>query len=438
MELLTQLAIGILGLGFMIFIHELGHFAVAKWAKVKVNTFSIGFGPKLLQYKYGDTTYCISAIPFGGYVAMENETPTDATRSYSEGDFANKPIWVRAAIAFAGPAVNIVFAFGLLWVLYMIGVPEPKDKDLIVGRVAPASAALESGVKPGDRIISVNGRIPKDWEMFMEEVAMSLEKEIPLRVQRGSAETTMTLRPKEMERKGQKLGVGDAGIWPGGMVTAQGVFAGSPAQLGGVQVGDTLLALNGVRLYGFYDFVEMIQKGQPVVLTVGRATGPAALQLVPKRDADTIYRVGVQLGLPMETKSYDALSALSPAWDKSLNMAMAPIRFIERIFSGGIKVEAMSGPVGIAQVMGKTFEAGMLEFAFLMALISMNLGVMNLLPLAITDGGILMFLALEAIRGKPLSPAVQGVIQRIAVVFFLTLFAYILVQDLFRIPLFLD
>ncbi len=438
MEALLQFAVGLIALGFMIFIHELGHFAVAKWAKVKVNTFSIGFGPKLLKYKYGETTYCISAIPFGGYVAMENETPTDATRSYSEGDFATKPIWVRAAIAFAGPAVNIVFALFLVWILYMIGVPEPRDKDLIVGRVEAGAPAMVAGVQSGDQILSVNGRIPKDWDGFVEEVAMNLGKNIPLHLQRGGLDTTLFVTPREMVIKGKSLGVGDVGIYPGVRVFVRDIVPESPALAAGLRAGDTLLKLNGKELYSPMDFIQGVQTGNRVTLEVQSGGQTRVVDVTPRKDPDGVFRVGVQMGIPMDTTAHGAGAAFDKALAKNVDYALAPLRFLQNLFTGGIKLEAMSGPVGIAQAVGKTWSMGWMEFCFLMAMISMNLGIMNLLPLAITDGGILMFLALEAIRGKPLSIQVQAVIQRIAVAFFLTLFAYILLQDILRIPLFLN
>ena len=174
--------LGLLALSFLVTIHELGHFIVAKWNKVRVNTFSVGFGKKLFRFKKGETEYCISAIPFGGYVAMAGENPDSIEdgKLPSQDDFLGKSVGARAAIAFAGPFVNIAFAFILLIFLYMVGVQEPDNKSLIIGFVAKNSSAEIAGIQPGDTITAINGKETQGWEDFREQIGVSLGADVML------------------------------------------------------------------------------------------------------------------------------------------------------------------------------------------------------------------------------------------------------------------
>src|SRR4051794_14682180 len=182
-SLIYQIPIGLLGLSFMVFIHELGHFSVAKWVGVKVHTFSIGFGKKLIKFKRGDTEYALSAIPFGGYVAMAGESPDDGGYGNSD-EFRNKSIPARLAIAVAGPFANLVFAFAILFGLYLSGVQEPKVS-MVVGEVEENSAGSAAGVHPGDEVLKLNGKPQQGWEQFMQDVAMEGGHAVPLDIRRA-------------------------------------------------------------------------------------------------------------------------------------------------------------------------------------------------------------------------------------------------------------
>lgn len=444
MDIALQIFVGLFALGFLITIHELGHFAVAKWTKVRVNTFSIGFGPKLIKYKWGETTYCISAIPFGGYVAMEGEKPEDAGRSYSEGDFQSKPIWVRAAIAFAGPLVNIVFAFALLALIYMVGYPRQGGDLAVVGAVEEGSPASIAGLMPGDTVYQAGDRAIKNWQQLQEEVSMALGQTLTLAVRRDSGSKIFALVPSEMQAKGQGLGVGEAGLIPAmTLIAAETPVANSPAALAGIQKDDTILSFSGQKVLG--NLFEMVQANQnkPTEILVGRASGRVALTITPEARPKELcptqkpcFMLNLPLRFPERYDSYSFVESMQRAAWESYEYAIMPFKFIAKIVTGGVKLKAMSGPVGIVQVVGKTFTFGFVKFLLLVALISMNLGIMNLLPLAITDGGILLFLLIEAIRGKPLDSGLQMKIQQVAVAFFIGLFLYVLFQDILRIPLF--
>ena len=331
---------------------------VAKWNNVKVNTFSIGFGKKLIRYRRGETEYCISAIPFGGYVAMSGENPDTLEEGEvpDERDFVAKSVGARAAIAFAGPFINIVFAFALLMVLYMVGVQEPATNELIVGFVAKDSPAAAAGIQPGDTIFEING----------EHIS----------------------RYEEVVR----------------------IIDGS--------------------------------KGETVNVTVIRNGDTLTKPLTPAYNEEyKRYMVGIQMGYVLfrETKIVrrGPVEAFTKTCATSWKMTTSIFRYFKRMFQGQVKVDAFSGPVSIVAVMGNVWMSGFQDFLMLLALISINLGVMNLLPLAITDGGLLMFLGIEKLRGKPLSTKTQSIIQNVAAAFFISFFVFITILDFGKLSLFL-
>ncbi len=446
--------LGLIGLSFLVTIHELGHFLVAKWNNVKVNTFSIGFGKKLIRYRKGETEYCISAIPFGGYVAMAGENPEKIMegKAPSERDFVGKSVGARAAIAFAGPFVNIVFAFILLMILYMVGVQEPATNDLIVGFVAKDSPAVAAGIQPGDTITKMNGKPTQGWDDFREQIGVSLGANVELEVHRGGAPIIVTVVPEELVIPAQdssgseiKMGIGDIGIYPRNrVIVRQPPTAGSAAEKAGLLEKDTILEINGEHISRYEDVVRLIggSEGAEVKVTVMRNGDTLTMGMTPVYSEEyKRYLVGIQMGYVLfrETKLVQRgpIEAFQKTCATSLKMTTSIFRYFGRMFKGQVKVDAFSGPVSIVAVMGNVWMSGFQEFLMLLALISINLGVMNLLPLAITDGGLLMFLGIEKLRGKPLSIKTQTRIQNIAAAFFISFFVFITILDFGKLSLFL-
>lgn len=446
--------LGLLALSFLVTIHELGHFLVAKWNNVKVNTFSIGFGKKLLRFRKGETEYCISAIPFGGYVAMSGENPDsiEEGEAPSDRDFVGKSVGARAAIAFAGPFVNIVFAFILLIILYMVGVQEPSTKDLIVGFVAKDSPALQAGIQPGDTITAMNGKPTQGWDDFREQVGVSLGAEVNLEVHRGGVPLSIVVVPQELVVPAQdssgdfiKMGIGDIGIYPRNrVIVRQPPVAGSAAEKAGIAEGDTIFEINGEHISRYEEVVRIIDgsQGQTVNVTLIRKADTIIVPLTPSYNEEyKRYMVGIQMGYVMfrETKLVrrGPVEAFTKTCATSWKMTTSIFRYFKRMFQGQVKVDAFSGPVSIVAVMGNVWMSGFQDFLMLLALISINLGVMNLLPLAITDGGLLMFLGIEKLRGKPLSLKTQSIIQNIAAAFFISFFVFITIMDFGKLSLFL-
>ncbi|MDD7298308.1 MAG: RIP metalloprotease RseP, partial [Fibrobacter intestinalis] len=306
-----------MALSFLVTIHELGHFLVAKWKGVKVNTFSIGFGKKLLKFKRGETEYCISAIPFGGYVAMAGENPDSLPEGTLPGerDFMGKSVGARAAIAFAGPFVNIAFAFILLMTLYMVGVQEPAKNELIVGFVGKNSPAETAGILPGDTIFTLNGKLTQGWDDFREQIGVSLGANVVLEVHRGGEVVSITVVPEELVVPGKdssdgeiKMGIGDIGIYPQNrVVVRQGPLPESAAEKAGILQGDTILEINGEHISRYEDVVRIIDgsQGESVNISVVRDGDTLSKSLTPVYNAEyKRYMVGIQMGYVLfrETK----------------------------------------------------------------------------------------------------------------------------------------
>ncbi len=451
---LVMFILGLIALSFLVTIHEFGHFIVAKWNNVKVNTFSVGFGKKLFRFKHGETEYCISAIPFGGYVAMAGENPDRIEEGAvpTERDFLGKSVGARAAIAFAGPFVNIVFAFLLLLILYMVGVQEAYNKNLIIGFVAKNSSAEIAGIQPGDTITAMNGKPTQGWDDFREQIGVSLGAEVALEVHRGGSPLTLVVIPQELVIPAEdstgspiKMGIGDIGIYPRNrVIVREPPVAGSAAEKAGIATGDTIFEINGEHISRYEEVVRIIDgsKGETVNVTLIRNADTITVPLTPSYNEDyKRYMVGIQMGYvmfrEMKTVRRGPVEAFTKTCATSWKMTTSIFRYFKRMFQGQVKVDAFSGPVSIVAVMGNVWMSGFQDFLMLLALISINLGVMNLLPLAITDGGLLMFLGIEKLRGKPLSLKTQSVIQNVAAAFFISFFVFITIMDFGKLSLFL-
>lgn len=436
-----QVILGILGLSFLVFIHELGHFIVAKRNGVCVKVFSIGFGKKLISWRRGETEYCISLIPFGGYVAMSGENPDeDGGDGPRPGDFNIQRIRVRAAIAFGGPAVNIIFAFLALFGLYMWGVPEPALDRLVVGFVEKGSAGERAGIVSGDTIYSVGGRATEGWDKFREAIGISLGAPISIGIGRSTGRTTVEVVPEEF----LDMGVGSSGVHPRHRIVIPiPPVDNSPAAEAGFLKGDSILAVDGRVVSWYEDVIRVVNgsKGEPVQFTLLRGPDTLQVALRPRfNEQEKRWMIGVQMGLFMLNETVmvqrGPIDAFVKAGQTSVNMATSIFRYLYRITQGQVKLKALSGPVGIVPIIGMTWMESFNRLVSIMALISLNLGVMNLLPLAITDGGILMFLVIEWIRGRPLSRNKQAMIQQVATFLFISIFIYLSFMDFSRIGMF--
>ena len=432
----------VLVLGVMILVHEWGHFAMARLFKVRVDVFSIGFGPRLFGWKRGATDYRISALPLGGYVRMAGQdlSEVDSGESAPTGapdELMSKPRWQRALISFAGPAVNLVFPILLLGGLYAIkGEPYPAylDEPLrVVGLSSKAAAATP--LRPGDTVVALNGVQNPTWEQA-DKVLSSLPPGAHLSLDVENAgerrKVDLLLPVKESEQFGQSFGY--APIVP----IIDEVSAGLPADRAGLKVGDKIVSVNGesIRLWG--QFVDRVRSsgGNPVSLGVERKGQTLQIRVTPEKEAtpnsDSAYVIGVGVKEDLHYHPMTLTQSVTVATQKTGDTISATLAVVGKLVSGKVSIKQLQGPVGIGSEAGKAVKRGPVSVIFLMVLISVNLGILNLLPIPILDGGNILLLAIEGGLRRDLSLAFKERYIQVGLVFLLVLFAIVMYHDVLR------
>jgi len=440
-------------IGILILIHELGHFFVARWTGVGVERFSIGFGPVLLRWRGKETEYVLSAIPMGGYVKMMGEespleggtTPTyDPTKA-----FALKPLWARFLIVFAGPAMNLVLAVVIFAVvLATLGRPV---WPAVVGRVTEGSPGAAAGLRTGDVVVAVNGRSIAYWEDLDRALAKSDGRPLELRVRRDSTEQAVTVKPRlrtapdpifREPRESWDIGAG-----PQLIPQISSVSPGSPSEKAGLKAGDVVTSVAGQPVYTPEDLVEAIRTrpGQSFPMTVERDGRTLTVTVTPdpvkEKSPDGQEReVGrIQAGIATKAVSfepYNPVSALGHGVTKTSDMTVLTVKGLWKLLSRQIDSSNIGGPIQIATEAGRQAKDGMASLALFTAIISVNLGVLNLLPVPMLDGGHLFFFVIEAILGRPLSLRKREVAQQVGFVLLMLLMVYAIYNDLVRIDAF--
>jgi regulator of sigma E protease len=438
MHIVLQIVLGLFILGVLVVIHELGHFVVAKAFKVHVLAFSIGFGKALFTKTIGETEYRLSAVPFGGYIHMAGEHPEDE-HGVEPGDFNEKPIWQRALVGIAGPVANIVFAVVCLWVMFVIGVAKPQYMMYpVVGSVVKTSAAQQAGFMPGDSIVSINAKPVASWTDVQKSLTPQAQPVIVVVVRQAKLDTISFTVPKITGRGLPKYP--SAGLLPAFPAVVGGVNSGTPAQIAGLQPKDTIIAINGQKIYSWYQLTEQVgiyDTASGPLTFVARHNGvERTLSITPAYNATLKrYQVGVSAATPSSvTIKYSPLQAVSGTLEKTWEYTAMIFNVLGQIIDKQVSPKQLAGPVGIIQMSGVIAMGGFSSMLDFMALIGINLGILNLMPLVITDGGLLLFLLIEAIRRKPLSLVTQSWINRIAITFFIALFIFVTVNDIGRIP----
>jgi regulator of sigma E protease len=428
----SDIVVALLVLGVIIVIHELGHFLVAKFFNIRVEVFSVGFGPRLLGFRRGETDYRISAFPLGGYVKMAGENPTD-TVTGDPREFLSKPKWQRFLVAAAGPAMNIVLAIALLTGLYMYGTEVPEfinDDRPIVGIVDPGSAADQAGIRMGDLIVSFSGVERPDWQYILTQILTSPSKDLPLVVERDGRRIETSIRPVPTGRSE----VGDAGMGPP-MFAVGRVNPGSPAEAAGLRPGDEILKVDGIDLRTSGRTIqEAIQSVQEATfpLTVLRDGGTIQLDVTPVLQEGR-RMIGIEMALPTDMVKAGFTEALRLSLRENGRNAALIFQVLGKLFKREASLKQLDGPIGIVRVSGQMFDAGLGPLISLMALISLNLGLLNLLPIPILDGGVILLLMIEGVMGRDLSLAVKERIVQVSFVFLLMLTVFVLYNDVMKL-----
>lgn len=439
-DLLWQIPVGLAVLSFLVLVHEGGHFLIARRNKVTVTAFSIGFGPRLFGVIRGGTDYRFCAIPFGGYVLMAGEEPGDAEGAKDPNAFDTASLGARAAIVVAGPVVNIIFAWLLVWGISMVGVREPASDSLVVASLDKGGPGALAGLLPGDTLVSVQGREIEKVESFIEAMALRKDHPVNVVVRRGGVVRTMQVVPRR--DTASELDIGWAGVYFGGRVRVGALVPGGAAQAAGVKEGDTLLSVDGKPLTTADQLSQFVVAGQgkDVVFEIAREGGRIQLPVKPRWNAESNrWMVGVQPGnvVPLETRRYGPIAGAVRATEVCWQHSTAIFRFLGALVTGTVAPRNLAGPVGIVQMSGRAAREGVSALIDFMALISINLGILNLMPLVITDGGRLVELAFEKVRGRRANRRFMEIVTNVVVYAFLALALYVTFHDVLRVPMFL-
>ena len=449
LSILWNLAAFIVALGVLITVHEFGHFWVARRCGVRVERFSIGFGKALWRRtdKSG-TEYVIAMIPLGGYVKMLDERAEPVAPELRHYAFNNKTVGQRAAIIAAGPIANFLFAIFAYWLVFIIGVPGVRP---VVGEITPNSIAAQAQIQPGTELKAVDGIETPDWDAVrLQLVAKIGDEHTTLSVaQFGSnqrQDKTLDLRQWAFEPDKEDP-VSSLGIRPRGPQiepVLSEVQVNSAASKAGLQAGDRIVKVNGQPLTQWMTFVTLVRDNpdKPLALDIERQGSSLSLTLTPDSKqvngkaegfAGVVPKV---IPLPDEYKTvrqYGPFSAVLEASDKTWQLMKLTVSMLGKLITGDVKLNNLSGPISIAQGAGMSAEFGVIYYLMFLALISVNLGIINLFPLPVLDGGHLLFLAIEKLKGGPVSERVQDFSYRIGSILLVLLMGLALFNDFSRL-----
>jgi len=417
-------------LGVLIFVHELGHFLMARRIGVRVLTFSLGFGPKLLSFRRGDTEYCVSAIPLGGYVKMAGESPDDP-RSGAPDEFLSKTKWERFQVLIMGPVMNIVLAVVVMAVVLAQGaeVPIYQDEPPVVGAVLPGSPAEQAGIQRGDRILTIGNDPVATWDALFIAVGTRPDRDVAVTLVRDGQTRSVTVHPVSQTR----FEVGNIGVLPDTNPLVTGTFA-DPARSAGLKAGDLLLAVNGERMVTATQFSETISKNgeRELELTIGRGGQEQTFKLTPRMNGDRAM-IGVNIGEQTKSFTPGPFEAIQLSVQRNIEFSGLIFKTLGGLFVGETSPRQLMGPVAIAQLSGESAAAGWIALFTLMASISLNLGLLNLLPIPVLDGGHILIMALEGIARRDFSMAVKEKMLMAGFVLLMMLMVTVIYNDLTRI-----
>lgn len=415
----------VLGIGFLIFVHEAGHFLVAKFFGVRVLVFSFGFGKRLFGFRKGDTDYRVSLIPLGGYVRMAGDTPEENVPANPE-EFLSKPKWQRFLILFAGPFMNLFIAIAFMAALAMAGTEQLVTMP-IAGTIEPKTPAEKAGLQTGDRIVSVKGEPVKDFDDLRLLVAMNAGTPLHLVYVRNGVTRETTLTPARDNGDYGPVGRAGIGIWIEPVVAR--IDTDSPAMKAGIRGGDRIVSVNAKPIANLAEYLEISdkEKTKPIRVAVARGGKTFTLSLPPSADKN----MAVDRGIVPQTRvlKLGLIPALRYSVAENWKMLRLFMSAIRRLFRTEGSVKDLSGPIDIARISGEMMRRGPISFLALLAMISLQLGVMNLLPIPVLDGGHIMILLIEGVARRDLSLRVKERIQQAGFAVIASLMIVVLFND---------
>jgi regulator of sigma E protease len=418
-------------LGVLVFIHEGGHFLLARALKAPVSVFSFGFGKRLFGVERGGVDYRVSLIPLGGYVRIHGLGPdeSDVVSKTSETPTPLLPRWRRALILLAGPGANIVGAVLFITLAFVVGVQVPawQDQPPQVAWVDPSSPAARAGIEAGDLVLSAGGKSVRTWEELEMATMGSPGRPLDIRFRRDGQEREVTLTPRTVSR----YDVGYAGLAPPLPAEVPGVLPGSPAEKAGLRAGDRIAAVNGEPVRHFYDVMRLVgaSPDREVTLTIERGTSTLEVRATP-RNVDGQGKLGIPPPNPTVLRRLPVGGAIVHAVRENVRMTRLTFVVIGRMLSGRASLRQMSGPIDIARFSGAAARTGTVSFIWLLGMISLQLAIFNLLPIPVLDGGHLAVIGIESALRRDFSDRTKERILNIGFWLIIMLVVVVLFNDL--------
>jgi len=417
-------------IGVMILVHELGHYCAARFFNVRIEVFSFGFGPRLFGFRRRETDFRFSAIPFGGFVKMAGDQPGEEAINEPRA-FLAKPRWQRLIIAFSGPAMNVVLAVGILTGLFMVKYQKPPDVQAVIGHVFPDSAAAQAGLREGDRIVRIEDKENPTWEDVAVKELSGANQPLQVKIEREGKQLWTTVTPKLDERSG----VGYVGWREQGEIEIASVSTGTPAEKAALEKGDILLSANGHPIRSQFRLQEIIRVGggKPVeiqYLRRGRSGVVTVQPVFATAEGSARWMIGVYLQPRLIVIQLSFPEALRESVRHNVRNAGLIYELLRGLVEQRMSPKTLEGPIGIARLSGEAAREGPFAFFGLMAVVSLQLAVFNLLPIPILDGGVILVLLVEMLMRRDLSLAIKEVVFKLGFVFLMAVMIFALYNDI--------
>ncbi len=418
-------------LGVMIFIHELGHFLTAKWIGVQVHVFSLGFPPKLIGRKWGDTEYRLGMLPLGGYVKMAGENPNEV--SGNKDEFYSRTKLERIAILTMGPAMNIFLTIFLFTILFMVGIERPVglEDPPVVRFLSEDSPAVAAGVERGDRIVAIDGQPVDSWMKALDTFHISPNQTVTLTLERAgqTVETELVIEARGEEQ------IGYTGLFPAVQPRVEGLSEGYPAEKAGLLEGDLIIKVDDNPVFSNQDLIEAIgrKEGAPVTLAILRNGSPQEITVTPVEEGER-FLIGIELPSPVAMQRIsNPVKAFGAAVSESARITQLTFVVLGRLIQRKLSMRQMMGPIGIARASGQAARSGARNLFTLMAVISLQLGIFNLLPIPVLDGGHIAIILLEGLARRDFSLQMKERVLQVGFVLLLLLMVTVIYVDLTKI-----
>ena len=445
LEMMHTMLAFVVAIAVLVAAHEYGHFIVARRLGIRVEKFSIGFGPALLSWRSrdGEVLYVIAAIPLGGYVKMLGENPheqgDEAKQALSPEErlraFDAQPVWKRASVSVAGPLFNFLFAILAFMIVGWVG---QYVTPTVIGAVSPASVAEQAGIVAGDEVVSVDGQAVHSWSQLEERLKHAVNGEARLGLERGGTPSQVSVHIPPSTKEPLLVDVSESllGISPGMRVLVDSVLPGSPSARAGLQSGDLINQVDGHAVQSVRDFVQSVRRhgGTRMVLNIERKGINLDVPIVPEKTEDGVGRIGARMATePLQAPvlyRMGLLEGIRYGFSRTWDMTALTFTVMAKMLTASISPANLGGPIAIAQLAGRTAELGFASFLAFLALISVNLGVLNLMPIPVLDGGHLVYLLVEKLRGRPLSPKLMERTQMVGLALIVMLMVFAFYNDL--------